>query len=361
MSSIKVKANGLKGFCQEVLVKVGLGEIDAQIVADSLVEANLRGVDSHGVMRLPIYVKRMKMGLISTRPQMKLKRTSPSTALLDGGNGPGQVVALRAMEEAIKIAKETGVGFVAVKNSNHFGTAAYFAMRALQDDMIGFAISHAEADVIPFGGRKPCLGTNPIAIAIPTKGDLPIVLDMATSIVAMAKVILAAKEGRLIPEDWAVDTEGNPTTDPKKVQAVRPLGGPKGYGLAVIVDVLSSILTGSAFGVHINRMYDNFSEPQAIGHFIGAINIASYIPPEEFKERVDQMIQEIKSTPPAEGFDEVLLPGEPEAMTEKKRLKEGIPLSKEVYSELKRLGEEFGISLNDYLIGGQVAFGHLHC
>ena len=340
---IRADAEGLKEFCQEVLVKVGLTQIDAHIVADSLVKANLCGVDSHGVMRLPIYVKRMRRGLIATEPKMELRRTATSTAILDGGNGPGQVVAMRAMEEAIKIAKETGVGLVAIKNSNHFGTAAYFAMRALQDEMIGLALSHAEADVIPFGGRKPCLGTNPLAIAVPAGKESPIVLDMATSIVAMAKVFLAAKEEREIPEGWAVDIEGAPTTDPKSVRAVRPMGGPKGYGLAVVIDIFSALLSGSAFGVHINRMYDNFSEPQAIGHLVGAINIMSYLSIEEFKEHIDQMIREIKSIPPAEGFNEILLPGEPEARTEQRRLCKGIPLGHEVYTELVELGEELGV------------------
>jgi LDH2 family malate/lactate/ureidoglycolate dehydrogenase len=344
-SIIKIEAGELRQFCHKVLIKVGLTAGDAEIVADSLVQANLRGVDTHGVMRLPIYVKRMRMGLIAVRPRMELHRTGPATALFDGGNGPGQVVTLRAMEEAIKLAHEAGVGLVAIKNSNHFGAAAYFAMRAIKEGMIGIALSHAEADMIPFGGRKPCLGTNPLAVAIPAGEELPIVLDMATSIVAMGNVLLAAKEGRPIPEGWAVDAEGNPTTDSKKARAVRPVGGPKGYGLAVIIDVLSALLSGAAFGVHINRMYDNFTEPQAIGHFVGALDISRYVPLEEFKRRIDQMIREIKSTPPAEGFVEVLLPGEPEFKTEERRLREGIPLSREVYTELATLGEELGVSL----------------
>ncbi len=342
---IRAQAEKLRTFCEEILLKLSLCEQHAHVVADSLVQANLRGVDSHGVMRLPIYVKRMRMGLIAPRPQMELSRTAPATAILDGGNGPGQVVALRAMEEAIRIAEESGVGLVATRNSNHFGAAAYFAMRAVQDKMIGLALSHAEADVVPFGGRKPCLGTNPLAIAVPAGKEPPIVLDMATSIVAMAKVILAAKEGRSIPEAWAVDPEGDPTTDPKRARAVRPMGGPKGYGLAVIIDILSSLLTGAAFGVHINRMYDNFSQPQAIGHLVGAIDIAKYAPIDRFKDRLDQLICEIKSTPPADGFDEVLLPGEPEARTEQRRLRQGIPLGREVYQELVELGEELGVEL----------------
>lgn len=348
---IRVQAEELCRFCKEILLKLDLCDQHAHVVADSLVQANLRGVDSHGVMRLPIYAERMRMGLIATRPQMELRRTAPATAILDGGNGPGQVVALRAMEEAVEIARESGVGLIAIKNSNHFGAAAYFAMRAVQDEMIGLALSHAEADVVPFGGRKPCLGTNPLAIAVPTGKGQSIVLDMATSIVAMAKVILAAKEGRSIPADWAVDPEGDPTTDPQKARAVRPMGGPKGYGLAVIIDILSSLLTGAAFGVHINRMYDNFSQPQAIGHLVGAIDIAKYASIDRFKERLDQLICEIKSVPPAEGFEAVLLPGEPEARTEQQRLRQGIPLGREVYLELVKLGEKLGVRLEGTEVG----------
>lgn len=344
-SAITVQAQELESFCRNVLIRVGLAEAHAQIIAESLVKANLHGVDTHGVVRLPIYVKRMEMGLISTNPTIELQKKAVATAVLDGGNAPGQVVAMRAMEEAIELAKRSGVGLVGAKNSNHFGAAAFFATRALEDDMIGIALTHAESDVIPYGGRRPCLGTNPLAVAVPAGDEPPVVLDMATSIVAMGNVIVAAKEGRPIPDSWAVDIRGDATTDPKKARAVRPLGGPKGYGLAIIIDILSGILTGSSFGLHINRMYDNFSEPQAIGHLLGAINISTYIPIKEFKGQMDQMIREIRSVPPANGFNRVLLPGEPELQEEKRRLREGIPLSEEIYKELEDLSREFGVEL----------------
>lgn len=344
---MNVDAKALAEFCATVLTNVGLSADHADIVADSLVDANLRGVDTHGVVRLPIYVQRMEMGLIATQPQVRVERTGASTAIFDGGNGPGQVVAFRAMEEAIALANDAGTGFVAVRNSNHFGTAGYHAMRALDDDMIGIVVSHAEADVVPFGGRTPKLGTNPIAIAVPTGEYAPIVLDMATSIVAMGHVLLAAKEGRPIPDNWAVDEDGTPVTNPEKARAVRPMAGAKGYGLAVIVDVLSALLTGASFGVHVNRMYDNFSEPQAIGHFVGAIDVARYVSVDTFKKRIDRMIRELKSTPPVEGVEEVLLPGEPEQRTEANRRRDGIPLSREVYTELRELGQNFGVDLDD--------------
>lgn len=342
---MRIDAENLNRFCCDLLIRVGLSPSDAAIVADSLVEANLRGVDTHGVVRLPIYVKRIRLGLIERAPTMEISRTTPSTATFDGGNGPGQVVTVRAMDEAIGMARDTGVGLVAVRRSNHFGAAAYFAMRALEHDMIGIALTHAESDVIPFGGREPRLGTNPLAFAVPAGTSPPIVLDMATSVVAMGAVLLAAQEGRTIPKDWAVDADGNPVTDPGRARAVRPMAGPKGYGLAVIIDVFCALLTGSAFGVHINRMYDNFSEPQAIGHFVGAIDIRKYVPVREFKERIDQMIRELKATPAAEGFDEVLLPGEPEARCHERRLREGVPLSREVYDELANLGEELRVAI----------------
>ena len=342
---IVIKPERLRDFCEGILLKAGLSLAHAHIVADSLIEANLRGIDTHGVVRLPIYTKRLKMGLVSANPEINLIRKNISLAILDGDNGPGQVAAMRGIEEAIKIARESGVGFVGIKNSNHFGTAGYFTMRAIEEDMIGIAMTHGEADMIPYGGRKPCLGTNPISVAIPAGEELPIVLDMASSIVAMGNIFLAREEGVPIPDGWAVDKEGNPTTDPHAARAVRPMGGAKGYGLSVVVDVLCGILTGSFFGLHIRNMYSSLSEPQALGQFVGAINIENFLSGAQFKKNIDQMIREIKSIPPDKGFEEVMLPGEPEWRAREKRLKEGIPIGERVYSQLKALGDEFNIKV----------------
>jgi ureidoglycolate dehydrogenase (NAD+) len=340
---MRVEHAALTSFCREVLVAVGLDQRDAATVAGSLVAADLRGVATHGVLRLPVYVERMRRGLIATRPSIQVRRTGSATATVDGGNGPGQVVALRAMREAVALAEGAGVGLVSVHGSNHFGAAGWFALRAAEWGMIGLALTHAEADVVPFGGRRPALGTNPLAVAVPRGDGPPVLLDMATSGVAMGRVLLARKQGEPIPEDWAVDADGEPTTDPRQVRAVRPMAGPKGYGLAFVVEVLAGLLSGSRSGTEVRRMYDDFDEPQGIGHFVGAIDPARFVPPEVFAGSVDRLAGQLKATPPAPGFDEVLLPGEPEERAEARHRRDGIPIPEELRRELVELGAEYGI------------------
>jgi ureidoglycolate dehydrogenase (NAD+) len=340
---MRVEQAALTSFCREVLVAVGLDERDAATVAGSLVAADLRGVATHGVLRLPVYVERMRRGLIATRPSIRVRRTGPATATVDGGNGPGQVVALRAMREAVALAEAAGVGLVSVHGSNHFGAAGWFALHAAERGMIGLALTHAEADVVPFGGRRPALGTNPLAVAVPRGDGPPVLLDMATSGVAMGRVLLARKRGEPIPEDWAVDADGEPTTDPRQVRAVRPMAGPKGYGLAFVVEVLAGLLSGSRSGTEVRRMHDDFDEPQGIGHFLGAIDPARFVPPEAFAGSVDRLAGQLKATPPAPGFDEVLLPGEPEDRAEARHRRDGVPIPEELRRELVELGAAYGI------------------
>jgi ureidoglycolate dehydrogenase (NAD+) len=340
---MRVEQAALTSFCREVLVAVGLDERDAATVAGSLVAADLRGVATHGVLRLPVYVERMRRGLIATRPSIRVRRTGAATATVDGGNGPGQVVALRAVREAVALAEAAGVGLVSVHGSNHFGAAGWFALHAAERGMIGLALTHAEADVVPFGGRRPALGTNPLAVAVPRGDGPPVLLDMATSGVAMGRVLLARKRGEPIPEDWAVDADGEPTTDPRQVRAVRPMAGPKGYGLAFVVEVLAGLLSGSRSGTEVRRMYDDFDEPQGIGHFLGAIDPARFVPPEAFAGSVDRLAGQLKATPPASGFDEVLLPGEPEERAEARHRRDGVPIPEELRRELVALGAAYGI------------------
>jgi ureidoglycolate dehydrogenase (NAD+) len=340
---VRVQPAALTSFARDVLVAVGLTEEDAATVAGSLVAADLRGVSTHGVMRLPIYVERMRRGLIATRPSVQVRRTGPATAVLDGGNGPGQVVAMRAMREAVALAEAAGVGLVSVRGSNHFGAAGWFAVHAAERGMIGLALTHAEADVVPFGGRRAALGTNPLAVAVPRADGPPVLLDMATSAVAMGRVMLARKQGQPIPADWAVDADGEPTTDPQQASAVVPMAGPKGYGLAFVVEVLAGLLSGSRSGTGVRRMYDDFDEPQGIGHLLGAIDPARFVAPGVFTGGVDRLAGQLKGTPPATGFDEVLLPGEPEDRAEARHRRDGVPIPEEVRRELVALGAAFGI------------------
>lgn len=345
-TAVVVSAEALERFCREAFVRAGLDEAGAKIVAESLVDTDLRGVSTHGFVRFPIYARRVKAGLIRPSPQMRLERTGPGTALLFGGHGAGQVVGQRAMAEAINLAREAGVGCVAATESHHFGAAAWFSVQALEHDMIGLAASHADTGVTPFGAARGYLGTNPLSVAIPAGSRDPIVLDMATSVLAFGWVLAAAAAGQPIPLGWAVDAEGNPTMDPAKAQggALLPLGGSrgfKGFGLALVVEVLSALLTGSPFGPHIPRPFE-LIEVQNLGHFVAALDIRRFVDPGRFKARMDEMIREIKAMPLAPGAEEILLPGEPEARRRRRRLKEGIPLPPNVCASLREWGFQEG-------------------
>lgn len=335
----------LKGFCSVILQKMEIPPAEADLIAQSLVQANLWGVDSHGVTRMAIYVKRLRKKLVNPNPIINILRETPAMAVIDGDNGAGQVVGARAMELAVAKAGESGIGLVGICNSNHFGTAAFFSMMALRKKMIGIALSNAPATMAPWGGKSPYLGTNPISVAVPAGEELPIVLDMATSVVARGKIILAAQEGECIPAGCAIDLDGEVTTDAARALdgCVLPFGGPKGSAISLLIDVLAGVLTGAAFGPHIGDLYRNMEYPQRVGHVMGAMDISWFSDVNAFENRIDSMIRELKSLPPAKGVSEVLLPGEIEMRIERQREAEGIPLTPEVIDDLGRLAVEYGV------------------
>lgn len=342
-SELRVDHAALRSWAVAVLEAVGVGRVDGDLVADSLVAADVWGVSTHGVTRLPIYVRRMRQGLIKVRPRVTVDRLAPSSAIVDADDGPGQIATTRAIDEAIDLARSTGAGVVAVRNSNHFGAAAYYTRRAAAAGMVGIALSHAEADVVPYGGRTAALGTNPLSIAVPGADETPpIVVDMATSGVAMGKVLLARQDGVPIPDDWAVDAEGRPTTDPHAARAVVPAAGPKGYGLAVIIDLLSSLLTGAGAGPDVRRMYDDFTAPQGLGHLVAAIDITRFVPLATFRAGVSAYVTRLTAVAPVEGVDRVRAPGEVEADAERRNRRDGVPLSPAVATALRELGESVG-------------------
>jgi LDH2 family malate/lactate/ureidoglycolate dehydrogenase len=345
------EANSLRAFCEEVFVSCGLVRDDAAIVADSLVQANLRGVDSHGVARVGIYVKRLKTGLVNPHPHVEVVRDSDATLLVDGDNGMGQVVGVRALELGLKKARESGGVSVGVRHSNHYGAGAYYVQRAVAQDVIAFAYSNAPPTMAPWGGVDPYLGTNPYAYGIPAGEHRPIILDMATSIVARGKIILAAGRGDPIPDGWAIDEQGNPTTDAQEALegSVLPFAGPKGYALSLMIDIMAGALTGAGFGPGINSMYDNFDEPQNVGAFFQLVDTGHFTDPTTFKGRVDRMIEEIKSSRKAAGTEEIFLPGEIEFRTEKERMVSGIPVGAETISELRGVGRSCGVDITDFV------------
>jgi LDH2 family malate/lactate/ureidoglycolate dehydrogenase len=334
-----IQAEELLAFCRETFIKAGLDEPGADLVSRSLIEADLRGISTHGVVRLWLYEKRVRAGLIRPHPHMRCERTGPATARLYGAHGAGQVVGTRAMTEAITLARETGVGCVAATESNHFGFAAFFSMQALAHDMIGLAVSHSDSLVAPHGAAAAFLGSNPISVAIPTQAEEAVVLDMATSVASMGKVTVAKAAGVPIPLGWAIDHAGNPTTDPGHALdgALLPVGTYKGYGLGLVIEVLSALLAGSPFGPHVPVPF-RIDEIQNLGHFVAALDLRRFVDPAAFKARMDQMIREIKALPRAAGVEEILVAGEPEARCRHARLQHGIPLTAEALAGLREYG-----------------------
>ena len=336
----------LKVFCEQVLIEAGLGSEEANNNADSLIQADLRGISSHGVTRLRTYAKRIKTGVVLAGQKPTITNEASTTLIIDANNGTGSSIGIQVMDICIERAREFGCCFASVTHANHFGIAAYFTMHAATQGMIGIAMSNCPASVVPTGGAEPMFGTNPLSIAIPAGRYDPLVLDMATSVVAQGKVILAAKEGKSIPDTWAVDSAGNPTTNPHMALkgAMLPFGGPKGYAIALIIEILCSVLSGALSSRHINNFWNDFNNPQNLGWFMGAFDISHFISLDIFEDRIDELLSDIKKIQPANGFKEVFIPGEIEAILAREALVRGIKLSDAVVDDLKKLSIDYGIN-----------------
>jgi len=346
-SGIYVNHQELGGWAKKILMKIGVNETDTTILVDSLLAANLRGVDTHGITRmLDVYVKRIRLGLMSSTSNLEVVRERPSTALIECNNSIGQLGARLAMQKAIDKAKQTGTAFVTVRHSNHYGAAAYWAMMALEHGMVGFSAVNAPATVAPTGGRKAMFGTNPLAIAIPAGKDIPFVLDMATTVVARGRVILYAKQNKPLQPGWAFDEMGRPTTDPHVALKglLAPIGDYKGYGIAFAVDILSGILTGSSYGKHFPGMLaENLERPTDVGGVFGAIDIESFMDLKEFTDRMECAFAEVRNCDKAENVERIYTPGEIEYYTEIERKKNGIPLPESIAKDFIALGAELGV------------------
>ena len=338
----------LQQFCTDVFVNAGVTKENADIVADSLIQADLRGVDSHGVVRTAIYVERIEKNMIDPFAEPAIEKEDSATILLNGNNNLGAVVGTRALELAMEKAKERGAAIVGVKGSNHFGTGAFYLLKAIEQDMILLVMSNASQTMPPTGGKRPFIGTNPLAVGVPAGKEAPFVLDMATSVVARGKIIVAAQKGMDIPVGWAVDKEGHPTTNADEALegAVLPVGGPKGYAISMFIDILAGVLTGAGFGKYVNNMYENWDEPQNVGHIFIAIDINRFIPIDVFKERMDGYIREIKAEPKADGVEEILIPGEIEFRRVIERMEKGIELPEKVAKELDQIGKRYAVDIS---------------
>ena len=340
-----VKAKDLLDFCTNILKSVGVSEENARIVAENLVMANLRGVDSHGVARLPTYVERVLRGYIDPQGPIEIVKEHGATALIDAHNNFGQVAAMHAVNLVVEKVKRLGVSCIGVRNANHFGMAAYYVLKLAEKRLIGMALSNGPPAIAPWGGKKAMLGTNPICIGFPIgKGEDAIVLDMAVSTVARGKIRLAALKGEKIPEGWAFDENGNSTTDPAAALkgTLAPIGGPKGYGLALAIDLLCGLVTGSSYLQNV-RALDDFSGPSGTGFFIEAIDVEAFIPYREYEEKIAEYVKAVKGCPKREGVNEIFLPGEIEKREMERRTKVGIPLDNEVLESLKKLAERFDV------------------
>jgi LDH2 family malate/lactate/ureidoglycolate dehydrogenase len=332
-------------FCCAILEQLNVPRQDANEVGDCLLQADLRGLDSHGMIRLPVYAERIRRGVVNPRAVPKVVRSSTAMALLDGDNGLGAVVGSKAMEKAIEQARDAGISLVGVRRTNHFGIAAFYVQKAVRQGMIGCAASNAPSHMAPFGGRTRFLGTNPFSIGIPAGKKPPLIFDASTSVVARGKIIVAAEQGKLIPPGWAIDRDGNPTTNANAALAgsVLPFGGPKGSAISLIIDVLCGVLTGAAFGLTLNTL-ENLQAEQNLGHVFVAMRPDIFLAAEDFGSRMDQILQTLKSSPPAPNTDEVLAPGDIERENEAKNWKLGVPFWPTVVAQLTALGAELGVS-----------------
>ena len=338
------QADNLKSFTVGVLHAHGVPEDDAAVVADCLLLANLSGVDTHGIMRLPHYVRRLTNGTIKANPDITYDQRAPGLGYLDGGDGLGHVVSDRAVARVIELASDTGIGAVSVGNSSHFGMCAYYAQRMAEAGLISICLTPTDRFLIPFGAKKPFFGTNPICFGFPTDG-IPVMLDMATTSVPYGNVEVARVEGRPIPDDWARDEEGNRTTDPNRVVGLYPIAGPKGSGLAMIIDILGGVLAGMPWGPHITQMYTEMDKPRQLGHLFIGLDVERFMPLETFKANLGGMLDELHAQEPAEGFERVMYPGQLEGERREYRQVHGIPLDTGVYNELVELGKSVGVSL----------------
>jgi LDH2 family malate/lactate/ureidoglycolate dehydrogenase len=344
--TIVVPVKDLVQSCIELLQKAGVPPHQAGTIAEIVVQADLRGVESHGLLRLPAYIHRVQAGLMSAVTEVKTVRERGATMLLDAQSGFGQVAGVVAMSQAIERARQYGVGVAAVRNANHFGIAAHYAMMALPHRMIGIVTANAAPSMAAWGGAAPVLGTNPICVAIPTGGNVDIILDMASSMVARGKIRLAASKGQRIPLGWALDAAGGPTEDPKAALkgTVLPIGGPKGYGLALIVDVLSGVMTGADFGTRLTSVHE-LKQHSSVGFVTQALDIAAFADWDEFHNSITVLVSEILNSPRAPGVSRIYLPGEIEWLKQQERLKSGVPVPQEVLEELRHLAAELGVEL----------------
>ncbi len=343
--TILVPWRSLWQFTRDVFVKVGLSPAGAEIEADVLLWANLRGVDSHGVRAIPRYVRSARTGLIKPDAQVKIVYETPAVLVIDADHAFGPVVTVEAMQQVMKKARQVGFAWAFLRNITHQGAIGYYVQMAAEQDMAGLAWVCSPPNMAPYGARASGVHNSPIAIAVPGKEHPPLILDMATSVVAYGKLGVAMDKGASIPATWALDQEGHPITDPHQAAMLCPSGGYKGSGLALMFECLSSLMVGNPLLLPALLNLERAPPPGTQNGIVAAIDISAFTEVEGYKENVDQLAKAIKSLPKAEGFDDILVPGEPEERSRQKRLRDGIPLPVTTVHELRAVAAELQVEL----------------
>lgn len=342
---MRIKANTLREFYVTLLQAVNTPPEEAGITADALIDADLHGLETHGALRIPSYIKAAKAGRLEASNPPFIEWNKKAVSLVDGNNGWGQPGAVMAVREVINNAKLHGVGAVAIKNTNHIGACGYYARMIAENGLAGFVTTNSSPNMPPWGGREPVLGTNPICFSAPSPGENIVVVDMATSVVAKGKILLAAEKGESIPEGWALDKDGYTTTDPKAALGgyLLPVGGPKGYGLALFADIFSGVLSGANFGNKICGMLGKGTDRAGVGAFMWAIDIELF-GVEGFYERMEELISMVTGAKLADGIQRIYLPGEIEKQTAEERSLNGILISTSIVKNLNTVAQELGVS-----------------
>lgn len=340
----------LEELMKKKLIAAGLPQEAASETAKHLAIADATGVHSHGAVRMDYYAERIAKGGITLAPKLSFEKTGPATGIFHGDNGMGQYVCNEAMKIAIHLAKEAGIAYVGVEQTSHSGTMAYYVKKAAEEELIALAMCQSDPMAVPFGGTRNYFGTNPIAFAAPRAGHEPIVFDMATTVQAWGKILDARAKNQPIPENWAVDETGQPTTDPTDVKGLLPIAGAKGYGLMMMVDILAGSLLGLPFGKHVSFMYADLTEKRRLGQMFLVIDPKRFTDLSAFKEQMDQMVNELHEIPPVEGQSTVYYPGEISQLQFEKAKQDGVQIPRSIYEYL--ISEI--IHQNKY--GGQDAF-----
>jgi LDH2 family malate/lactate/ureidoglycolate dehydrogenase len=347
MADTRVKAEALKRFTQDVFVAAGLAPEAAEIEAEVLVWANLRGVDSHGVLRIPQYLASVESGGHNVNPDIRIEKETPATMLIEADHAFGPVVTVFAMKHVIEKARQVGIGWAAIRNTTHQGAMGYYALMAAQEDMAGIAIVCSPPNMAPYGAKAAGLHNSPIAIAVPGHERQALCLDMATSVAAGGKVQLAVDKGSPIPLGWALDKSGVPTTDPNLASILLPAGGHKGSSMALMFETLSSLMVGNPLLKPV--LLQTGARARGQNSVVAAVNIAAFTDVEQYKRDVDGTIEGLKRLPTAEGFDQILMPGEPENRVYVERAANGIPLPEGTVRNLRAVAAKLGVALPEGL------------